>query len=249
MLRGGCCSARLAQKPAAAAADEQVGAEQQPAKPDALRTAVSMQVLTELCELSGPFSAVLGRLRHEIVASIYSPYYDATEGSMTYTQTPYFAVVDRLEREKAALQREQEELREEMLERLDTVAAIEERMALLETGVSAERARNEELVAEADGVTEQLEQALAEGSLCKQELKRLRAEYGVMQEDLVRLYVGYSFAPVAYRTAVCATACTRRVCCIQRSHAWLPSHSVRTPLPFAFARLRCLGCATRTVPT
>ena len=188
------------QKPAAA--DEQAGGEQQPAKPDALRTAVSMQVLTELCELSGPFSAVLGRLRHEIVASIYSPYYDANEGSMTYTQTPFFAVVDRLEREKAALQREQEELREEMMDRLDTVAAIEERMELLETGVSAERARNEELVAEADGATEQLERALAEGSLCKQELKRLRAEYGVMQEDLVRLYVGSPIAPVAYSRAV-----------------------------------------------
>jgi hypothetical protein len=201
VLHGGRRSARLAQKPAA---DQQAGEEQQPAKPDALRTAVSMQVLTELCELSGPFSAVLARLRHELVASIYSPYYDAAEGSMMYTQTPFFVVVDRLEREKAALQSEQEQLREEMLERLDTVTAIEERMALLETGVSAERARNEELVAEADGIAEQLERALAEGSLCKQELKRLREEYGVMQEDLVRLHVGYSFATIAYETAVCA---------------------------------------------
>ena len=72
-----------------------------------MRTAVCMQVLTELCDLSGPFSAVLARLRHELVASIYSPYYDAVEGTMTYNQTPFFAVVDRLEREKAALSLEQ----------------------------------------------------------------------------------------------------------------------------------------------
>jgi multidrug efflux pump subunit AcrA (membrane-fusion protein) len=84
----------------------------------------------------------------------------------------------------------QDALREEMLERLDTVAAIEDRMALLETAVSAERARNEQLVNELDNVTDNLERSRAESSISKEELKKMRKEYVAMQEDLTRLQKG-----------------------------------------------------------
>lgn len=55
-------------------------------RPDAYRTAVCAQMLTELCSIAGPFTGVLGTIRDELVKAIYSEYYLSTSGALHFDQ-------------------------------------------------------------------------------------------------------------------------------------------------------------------
>ena len=66
-------------------------------EPDRLRTAVCMQVFSELCKMAGPFSSVLQRLRDEFVLSMYSDYYLSEGGDSVFDQQPYFSAIKRIE--------------------------------------------------------------------------------------------------------------------------------------------------------
>jgi len=147
-------------------------------------------MLTELCELSGPFTHVLTRIRDELALSVYSDYYAAEDGTLSYEQTPYFAVVGRLEREKERMLREQEEFRMEMLARAEDITTIEERMRALEGAVRHERQRNADLASELDNTTDALEKTRAEAKQTRDELKRLRKEFLDTQEDNAQLQKG-----------------------------------------------------------
>ena len=66
-------------------------------EPDRLRTAVCVQVFSELCKMAGPFSSVLQRLRDEFVLSMYSDYYLSEGGDSVFDQQPYFSAIKRIE--------------------------------------------------------------------------------------------------------------------------------------------------------
>ena len=69
------------------------------------------QVLTELCTISGPFSRVLGKLKDELIRSIYSNYYAMEQTGLQFRQLPYFKAAERLEADNKHLTQEKEAFR------------------------------------------------------------------------------------------------------------------------------------------
>ncbi|KAK3240519.1 hypothetical protein CYMTET_49645 [Cymbomonas tetramitiformis] len=156
-------------------------------KPNGFRTAVCMQMFNELCDLCGPFSTVMARVRDELVKSIYSDYYATGDGSLNLEQTPFFMVVGRLEAEKDEMIAERERFRQELLERAEDIEVIEHRMASLEENVRSERERNSNLSAELEQTNDKLNRAKAEARQTKDELKRLRKDLLRAKEDMARM--------------------------------------------------------------
>ena len=96
-------------------------------EPDRLRTAVCVQVFSELCKMAGPFSSVLQRLRDEFVLSMYSDYYLSEGGDSVFDQQPYFSAIKRIEQERAQLLDEQERFRDLLMDREEDISEIEDR--------------------------------------------------------------------------------------------------------------------------
>ena len=69
------------------------------------------QVLTELCTISGPFSRVLGKLKDELICSIYSNYYAMEQTGLQFKQLPYYKAAERLEADNKHLTQEKDAFR------------------------------------------------------------------------------------------------------------------------------------------
>lgn len=76
-----------------------------------------VQVLTDLCSVSGPFSKVLGTVRNELVCSIYSDYYAMEQQGLQFSQLPYYKAAERLEADNKHLLQEKEAFKKVLLRR------------------------------------------------------------------------------------------------------------------------------------
>ena len=75
------------------------------------------QVLSDLCDVSGPFSNVLAAIKDELVRAIYSDYYSIEQQGLQFSQLPYFKAAERLEADNKHLQQEKEVFRKVLLSR------------------------------------------------------------------------------------------------------------------------------------
>ena len=76
-----------------------------------------LQVLTDLCNVSGPFSKVLGTLRDELVRSVYSNYYAMEQQGLQFSQLPYYKAAERLEADNKHLLQEKDAFKKVLLQR------------------------------------------------------------------------------------------------------------------------------------
>ena len=76
-----------------------------------------MQVLTDLCNVSGPFSKVLRTVRTELVRSVYSDYYAMEQQGLQFSQLPYYKAAERLEADNKHLLQEKEAFKKVLLRR------------------------------------------------------------------------------------------------------------------------------------
>lgn len=76
-----------------------------------------LQVLTDLCKVSGAFSKVLGTLRDELVRSVYSDYYAMEQQGLQFSQLPYYKAAERLEADNKHLRQEKEAFKKVLLRR------------------------------------------------------------------------------------------------------------------------------------
>lgn len=75
------------------------------------------QVLTDLCNVSGPWSKVLRKLRDELVRSVYSDYYAMEQQGLQFSQLPYYKAAERLEADNKHLLQEKEAFKKVLLRR------------------------------------------------------------------------------------------------------------------------------------
>ena len=71
----------------------------------------NMQLLGDLGDACAPFARPLARIRDELARAVFSEYYTSDDGTLALKQLPYFAVVARLESEKAHLLADRDALR------------------------------------------------------------------------------------------------------------------------------------------
>jgi len=76
-----------------------------------------MQVLTDLCNVCGPFSKVLRTVRTELVRSVYSDYYAMEQQGLQFSQLPYYKAAERLEADNKHLLQEKEAFKKVLLRR------------------------------------------------------------------------------------------------------------------------------------
>ena len=76
-----------------------------------------MQVLTDLCNVSGPFSKVLRTVRTELVRSVYSDYYAMEQQGLQFSQLPYYKAAERLEADNKHLLQEKDAFKKVLLRR------------------------------------------------------------------------------------------------------------------------------------
>ena len=76
-----------------------------------------VQVLTDLCSVSGPFSKVLGTVRNELVCSIYSDYYAMEQQGLQFSQLPYYKAAERLEADNKHLVQEKQAFKKVLVRR------------------------------------------------------------------------------------------------------------------------------------
>ena len=80
-------------------------------------TEACIQVLTDLCNVSGPWSKVLRTLRDELVRSVYSDYYAMEQQGLQFSQLPYFKAAERLEADNQHLLHEKDAFKKVLLRR------------------------------------------------------------------------------------------------------------------------------------
>ena len=83
-------------------------------------------MLTDLCNVSGPFSKVLSTLRDELVRSIYSDYYSMEQQGLQFSQLPYFKAAERLEADNQHLQQEKDAFKKVLLRRQVLTSSLAE---------------------------------------------------------------------------------------------------------------------------
>lgn len=76
-----------------------------------------LQVLTDLCNVSGPWSKVLKTLRDELVRSVYSDYYAMEQQGLQFSQLPYYKAAERLEADNKHLLQEKDAFKKVLLRR------------------------------------------------------------------------------------------------------------------------------------
>ena len=104
-------------------------------QPDRFRTAACMELLGDLCDIAGPFSASLRAIREELAKGIYSDYYLADADARAFDQLPFFSVVERLAGEKVKMAEELKKWQEEVEARDRAVRVLEETNQTTRTSV------------------------------------------------------------------------------------------------------------------
>ncbi|GFR44384.1 hypothetical protein Agub_g5604, partial [Astrephomene gubernaculifera] len=153
-------------------------------RPNKLRTAVACQLLGEFAELCGPFSGVLLRLREELLRGLYSWHYASERGGLGFDQLPWFAVAERLERDKEAMVEEREGFKAQMKEQQEAVGRIEEQMGALRRSTEAAQQEAAALRNHLERLVASEESARLEAKTGREELKKLRKEYLKMRDEL-----------------------------------------------------------------
>ncbi|GIL93231.1 hypothetical protein Vretimale_8150 [Volvox reticuliferus] len=153
-------------------------------RPNKLRTAVACQLLGEFAELCGPFSGVLTTLRDELLKGVYSWHYASERGGLSFDQLPWFAVSERLERDKEAMLEEREAFKQQLKEQQEAVGRIEEQMNAFRRATEAAQLEAATLRAHLDRVVASEESARLEAKTGREELKKLRKEYLKMKDEL-----------------------------------------------------------------
>ncbi|EFJ52972.1 hypothetical protein VOLCADRAFT_102592 [Volvox carteri f. nagariensis] len=153
-------------------------------RPNKLRTAVACQLLGEFAELCGPFSGVLITLRDELLKAVYSWHYASERGGLSFDQLPWFAVSERLERDKEAMLEEREAFKQQLQEQQEAVARIEDQMNALRRATEVAQLDAATLRSHLDRVMVSEESARLEAKTGREELKKLRKEYLKMKDEL-----------------------------------------------------------------
>ncbi|GLC45208.1 hypothetical protein PLESTB_000724800 [Pleodorina starrii] len=153
-------------------------------RPNKLRTAVACQLLGEFAEFCGPFSGVLTTLRDELLKAVYSWHYSSERGGLSFDQLPWFAVSERLERDKEAMVEEREAFKAQMKEQQEAVSRIEEQMTALRRATDTAQLEAATLRSHLDRVVASEESARLEAKTGREELKKLRKEYLKMKDEL-----------------------------------------------------------------
>ncbi|KAL0056402.1 hypothetical protein WJX82_010947 [Trebouxia sp. C0006] len=169
--------------------------------PNKLRTAVCCKVLTDLCNVSGPFSKVLRTVRTELVRSVYSDYYAMEQQGLQFSQLPYYKAAERLEADNKHLLQEKESFKKVLLRRQEEVAVIEGQVAELKGLVQQQDALNAGLQQRVQTASEAEARAKVEAGAAKDELKRLRKEMLRLKNEWSSLRALYESAKVREQQA------------------------------------------------
>ncbi|CAM6099879.1 unnamed protein product [Calypogeia fissa] len=78
--------------------------------PDAYRTSICCQLLTEICKVAAPFIKVLSTIHDELEVAIYSNYVTPSPTTI-FEQIPYFELVSSLEKKNCSILKDHEELK------------------------------------------------------------------------------------------------------------------------------------------
>jgi hypothetical protein len=154
-------------------------------RPDKFRTAACMELLGDLCDIAGPFSAPLRTIREELAKGIYSDYYLADEDARSFDQLPFFSVAERLAGEKVKMAEELTQWQEVVAERDRAVQNLEESIQTTRTSVNRGLAQNEATAAKLLATQARAVEANADARAAEDELKKLRAELNATKEELL----------------------------------------------------------------
>eukprot|EP00899_Mesostigma_viride_P022010 jgi/Mesvir1/2994/Mv06891-RA.3 len=152
-------------------------------RPNEYKTSVCAQLLSEMCEMTGPFSGVLTSIRDELARAVYSDYYVTNDGDQPYKQVPYFSVVAKLEEEKRLMEEERDKWAAELLERAKDVKRIEDRMKSLDADLVTKENEKQLLNKELEVAADNLARAKAESRNSRDEMKRLRKEMQRLKDE------------------------------------------------------------------
>ncbi len=146
-----------------------------------------MSIRCDVAFINFPISMSFLFLRDELVKAVYSDFYHSESGTLSFDQLPFFAVVGRLEAEKAQMLEERVRWRDELLARQADVVRVGDRMHALEEAISLSEASSSTLSAQLDAERANTSMARAEAKSTKDDLKRLRKELLRAKEDMQRL--------------------------------------------------------------
>lgn len=152
--------------------------------PDRLRTAVCVQILCELCEMTGPLAPVLAKIRDELVQSIYSDYYLPQSGDSIFEQQPFFCAIRRIEKEKGQLAREQERFRDILMDRDEDMTQIQEQAEGMNEMLQKATAHAETLQHLLDTANTKITTLKAEAEGKGSENQKLKAEVALLRSEL-----------------------------------------------------------------
>ena len=154
-------------------------------QPDRFRTAACMELLGDLCDIAGPFSASLRAIREELAKGIYSDYYLADSDARAFDQLPYFSVVERLAGEKVKMAEELKKWQEEVEARDRAVRVLEETNQTTRTSVNRALSMNENTQAKLLETQARVVEADADARAAEDELRKLRLELNATKEELL----------------------------------------------------------------
>ena len=154
-------------------------------QPDRFRTAACMELLGDLCDIAGPFSASLRAIREELAKGIYSDYYLADADARAFDQLPFFSVVERLAGEKVKMAEELKKWQEEVEARDRAVRVLEETNQTTRTSVNRALSMNENTQAKLLETQARVVEADADARAAEDELRKLRLELNATKEELL----------------------------------------------------------------
>ena len=154
-------------------------------QPDRFRTAACMELLGDLCDIAGPFSASLRAIREELAKGIYSDYYLADSDARAFDQLPFFSVVERLAGEKVKMAEELKKWQEEVEARDRAVRVLEETNQTTRTSVNRALSMNENTQAKLLETQARVVEADADARAAEDELRKLRLELNATKEELL----------------------------------------------------------------
>ncbi|KAG1666393.1 hypothetical protein FOA52_006502 [Chlamydomonas sp. UWO 241] len=146
-------------------------------KPNRLKTAVCCQLLGEFAELCGPFAGALRSLRDELLNSVYSGFYVSSRGTLVFYQLTWFAVCERLEKEKEVMAEERTKFQAALESQQDVLARIEDQLTAYQRAMSGAQAEAAGMRGQLDAMAVARDGALTEAKTGREELKRARKEW------------------------------------------------------------------------
>ena len=142
--------------------------------PDVFRAAFCVHLLSELCNLSGPFGKVLTTIRDELAKAIYSDYYATQQDNLIFEQQTFFNALSYVEGEKEELLKEREEFHEMISERENEIDRIEENIKGLAKKLADEKQSKATLQNKLTRTEKELGSRTQEFKLCADDLKQAR---------------------------------------------------------------------------